>query len=78
MLVTTVYLYVCKKPKKRSRTLIISLPVGAAVCVIDELIQIFPEGRSCEVRDMLIDFSGILFSALIITGIISIKEKRRK
>ncbi|MBQ9679104.1 MAG: VanZ family protein [Ruminococcus sp.] len=73
LLTVTVHLYV----KKRSRTLLLALPLGAVVAVCDELIQLFPAGRSCEVRDMLIDFCGILFAALIVTLIISNIEKRR-
>lgn len=73
LLTVTVHLYA----KKRSRTLLLALPPGAAVAVCDELIQLFPAGRSCEVKDMLIDFCGIVFAALIVTLIISIIEKRR-
>lgn len=73
LLTATVHLYA----QKRSRTLLLALPIGAFVAVCDELIQLFPAGRSCEVRDMLIDFCGILFAALIVTLIISVIEKRR-
>lgn len=72
LLSLTVHSYV-RKPKK---TLLLSLALGAVVPICDELIQLFPEGRSCEVRDMLIDFSGVAFAALIVFLIISIKEKR--
>lgn len=34
--------------------------VGLAVPVADESIQLFTDGRSAEVRDILIDFSGVL------------------
>lgn len=34
--------------------------VGLAVPVADEAIQLFTDGRSAEVRDILIDFSGVL------------------
>lgn len=72
LLTTTVHLYT----QKRGRTLLFALPIGALIAVIDELIQLFSAGRSCEVRDMVIDFSGILFATLIVTLIISLLEKR--
>ena len=72
LLTTTVHLYM----QKRGRTMLFALPIGALIAVIDELIQLFPAGRSCEVRDMVIDFSGILFATLIVTLIISFLEKR--
>ena len=43
---------------------------SAAVCVIfavsDEIHQYFVPGRSCEIRDMLIDASGALLAILIV------------
>lgn len=63
---------------KRGTTLAVVLPLGAAVAVCDELIQLIPAGRSCEIRDMFIDFFGVVFAAMIFTAIISIIEKRRK
>lgn len=74
LLSVTVYLYV----KERKRALFITLPIGAGVAVCDELIQLFPAGRSCEVKDMLIDFSGVLFSALIIQLVLYLTEKHRR
>lgn len=78
LLAVTVYLYVCRKPRKVRFVVLITPPIGAIVAVCDELIQTIPAGRSCEVRDMLIDFCGVLFSTLIVTLIISIIEKRRQ
>ena len=73
LLNVTVYLY----RSDRKKTLLTALPIGAAVAVCDELIQLFPAGRSCEVKDMLIDFCGVLFAGLIVYAFISILEKRR-
>ena len=75
LLAVTVYMYVRQKPRKRIMTAAIALPIGAVVAVCDELIQTTSAGRSCEVRDMFIDFSGVLFSTLIVIGIISLREK---
>lgn len=62
LLSITIYLYI----SKRRRTFFITLPAGLAVAVCDELIQMTSEGRACQITDVLIDFSGILFGALII------------
>lgn len=74
LLTTTAYLYV----PRRGRSLLLALPLGACVAVGDELIQLFPAGRSCEVRDMLIDFSGIVFAAAAVMLITFCIDKRRK
>ena len=74
LLSTTVYLY----RQDRKKTLLTALPIGAAVAVCDELIQLFPAGRSCQVSDMLIDTCGIAFGTLIVLLFISIKEKKQK
>ena len=36
------------------------LIIGFLTACTDEFLQLFPEGRSCELRDVLIDFSGVL------------------
>lgn len=46
--------------------LLVTLPAGLAVAVCDELLQMLSEGRSCEVRDMALDFCGILVGAVMI------------
>ena len=43
----------------------ITLYVGLAVAVIDETIQYFSPGRSPEVRDILIDYSGFCCGLLV-------------
>lgn len=73
LLSVTFYLYV----RKKSRVLMTALPAGALVAVCDELIQLFPAGRSCQVSDMVLDFCGVLFSTLIVLLIISLSEKRK-
>ena len=74
LLCSTIYLYV----QQRGKMLLISLPVGLAVAGCDELIQLIPAGRSSELRDVLIDFSGVLFAALIVTLITFLKDRKRK
>ena len=74
LLTTTVYLYT----QKRAMTFCISLPSGVLIAVCDELIQIFPAGRSCQVTDMLIDTCGILFGTLLVLLFITIIDRIRK
>ena len=73
MLSVTCYLYF----RKRSRVWMTALPIGAAVAVCDELIQLIPKGRSCQVSDMALDCCGIVFGTLIVALIISIIEKKK-
>ncbi len=49
---------------------------GLAAAVTDEFIQSFSD-RSDSVRDVLIDFSGYLIGALLVTGIFLIMDKKR-
>lgn len=75
LLTVTAYLYI----GKRLKSFIIGVAAGTATAVVDELIQTLSEGRSCEIRDMLIDASGVVTAAvvtvLMITIIIKIKNK---
>ncbi|MBR1533881.1 MAG: VanZ family protein, partial [Ruminococcus sp.] len=57
--------------------LVVALPLGCAVAVCDEVIQLFPKGRSCEVKDMLIDGAGILVSVLIVQFILFLIERHK-
>lgn len=49
---------------------------GLAAAVTDEFIQSFSD-RSDSVRDVLIDFSGYLIGALLVTGIFLIMDRKR-
>ena len=71
LLSATIYLYVLK----RKETFVMALSAGCGVAVCDEAIQLFPKGRSCEVKDMLIDCAGVLLSVLIVQLILFLKEK---
>lgn len=47
--------------------------------VLDENLQRFPPGRSCELRDMLIDSAGMaagLFLAIVLLGIVGHQKKQ--
>ena len=65
--------------RKIKTALIGTLITGAVVATIDEIIQLFPAGRSCQVSDILLDCCGVAFAAAIVMLIIrSIENKRRK
>lgn len=75
MLSVTYYLYLLKI----KTALIATLITGAAVAVIDEVIQLFPAGRSCQISDMLLDCCGVAFASVIVMLIIrAVENKRRK
>ena len=59
------------------RMLLIALPLGLAVAVCDELIQLGSAGRSCEIGDMALDFSAVLTAALILSLILICVKKRK-
>ena len=72
---TAVFTYEIISLKKK---ILITQIIGSAYSVTDELHQYFIPGRSCEVRDMLIDSSGVLTGIillLILTWICSIIKK---
>ena len=55
----------------------VSLGVGALFAVADEVRQHFIPGRATQVKDMIIDFIGVLTGALLVTLIAYIVRKRR-
>lgn len=44
----------------------IPLFIGLLVALIDETIQLFPIGRSSSVKDLWIDFSGVIFGTILL------------
>jgi len=55
---------------RKSWPALLPLAIGLAVAAIDETIQIFSDGRGPAVKDVLLDFCGVL-AAYIIVDIIS-------
>lgn len=51
--------------KKRKKMIWLPAVIGSLYAVSDELHQLFVPGRSCEIRDMLIDSSGVVAGTLI-------------
>lgn len=75
LLSVTYYLY----QLKIKSALIATLCTGAVIAVTDEIIQLFPVGRSCQISDMLLDCCGVVVAAVIVMLIIrAIENKRRK
>lgn len=73
MLLGTLTFLSAYKLKKRFLTNL--MPVGfvcLATAVTDEFIQYFSPGRSAEVRDVLLDFSGAFLGVLMVMLIISL------
>ncbi len=60
------------------KRLTIPAMTGLSVAFIDETIQLFVEGRSGEIRDMWIDFGGVLLGTLITLAIVNNKKGRRR
>ena len=58
--------------KKR---ILISLIAGFLYACSDEIHQLFVSGRSGEIRDVLIDTSGVLVGSLICLGIVTLWRK---
>ena len=51
--------------KKYYLTLSIGIPTGFVIALISELLQMLSSGRSCEFKDMMIDFGGYLTAFLV-------------
>ena len=54
-----------------------ALILGAARAVLDELHQSFVPGRSCELRDMGIDFAGVLLGAAFLFLILYWTQRKK-
>jgi VanZ family protein len=52
-------------PSERMRKLFLPWICGTLYAVSDEIHQLFVEGRSCELRDMLIDSAGVAAGVLL-------------
>ena len=64
-----------KLQNRRCLVLPLTLPLAVAIC--DELLQNFT-GRSCEVADMALDYSGALFGLGIVVICVFIQNKRAR
>ncbi|MCD8378896.1 MAG: VanZ family protein [Lachnospiraceae bacterium] len=55
-----------------------SLLCGLLAAVSDETIQIFVEGRGSSVRDVWIDFGGVLVGTVLVWLVLKFRGRRRK
>ncbi|HZK34799.1 MAG TPA: VanZ family protein, partial [Bacillota bacterium] len=58
------------------KTIIMTLAVSIGYAFIDEFHQYFVPGRSCELRDVLIDSAGALIGTLVCLGVQEFYKKR--
>lgn len=63
---------------KNKKAVIVSISTGLIVAVVSELLQLLSEGRSCEIIDMLIDYSGYLCGTIFTLLIICLIKKKKK
>jgi len=59
---------------KMKKFYIYTLFFGLLTAVTDEFIQLFSDGRSSQVSDVLLDFSGVV-AGLLLTALFNIKKK---
>lgn len=57
---------------------IVSLIFGILYAILDEMHQLFSDGRACSLRDVAIDTSGFLSGLIISTLILYVIERSRK
>lgn len=76
LLMVTVRMY----SPRPARHIFLPLFIGLGTAVTDEYLQLFVEGRSSQVSDVLLDFSGVAAGLLICLLIISLidRHKQRK
>lgn len=64
--------------KRIMSSAVISWLIGAAYAATDEFHQRFVDGRSCELRDMMIDAAGVLLGVLITMAVYSLANRPAK
>lgn len=75
-ILTSIYFSLDKKSKRKS--IIEAILFCSIYAITDEIHQYFIPGRSCELRDILIDSSGALFGILITQFILKILPQKEK
>lgn len=63
---------------ENKRKMILSFIIGGVYAITDELHQLFILGRSCEIKDIFIDSSGVLLGICIISNFIKLKYKKKR
>ena len=70
-----IFAYLSAESLELKKKVIMALAFCLVYAVFDEIHQLFTAGRSCEARDVIIDFCG---SSIGVFGILHIKRKIRK
>lgn len=65
-------------PVLNKRNIGVTLLIGLCIAVIDELLQRFSPGRSCQVSDMLLDWCGVWIGMGMAVGVGKIREVVRR
>lgn len=80
MLLCADIIHIFVAPKDLSPWLLLVSPaLSLAVAVTDEILQKFSDGRVCDVKDVLVDFSGALLGAAIVSAVfLLVKYKRSR
>ena len=60
----------------KAKLIIVVLIHGLLSAIADETIQLFVDGRSGEIGDVLIDFSGVILASIMMYFIFRLREKR--
>ncbi len=63
---------------KTARSFLLACGIGLVVALMDETLQLFSTGRSAQISDVFIDFSGVLIANVIFTLITVISKNIRK
>ena len=70
------------KKKYLINHVLIAIFGSIVIAILSEVLQLIPAGRSCEFKDMLIDFSGgifgVIISYLILLLVINVKNNKAK
>lgn len=63
---------------KIKRKVMSALLSGLSVAVIDEIIQFFSPGRSCQISDVILDFCGVTLAVTVMVLIFKLRYKFAK
>ena len=62
----------------KMRSVLIAVPCGFFVALVDEMIQLFSDGRTCSFLDVLLDTFGVAVAVFIVFAIFVVLEKKKK
>lgn len=68
----------CLIIKNRKMAILLCIVFGFVFSIIAEILQLIPEGRYCDIKDMITNFSGYLSSILICLFIHYLYQRKQK